>query len=86
MPSEAQKHSMHRLQGLHAAMGALAGGYGSATLERHRSQVTRADLLRLHDYLSEIEKWRHDAQSVLAAGRAHREAPLPGQIKLTTVA
>jgi Protein of unknown function (DUF499) len=40
-------------------MGALLEEYGFGNaLERHRSQVTRADLLRCMDYLSEIEKWR----------------------------
>ena len=54
---------MHRL-GYNAAMGTLLEEYGFGNaLERHRSQVTRADLLRCMDYLSEIEKWRHDAKA-----------------------
>jgi len=54
-------------------MGALLEEYGFGNaLERHRSQVTRADLLRCMDYLSEIEKWRHDAKR-LAAVERHRK-------------
>jgi hypothetical protein len=46
-------------KGYNAAMGALLEEYGFGNaLERHRSQVTRADLLRCMDYLGEIEKWR----------------------------
>ena len=57
-------------KGYNAAMGALLEEYGFGNaLERHRSQVTRADLLRCMDYLTEIEKWRHDAKaSVLLSG------------------
>jgi hypothetical protein len=51
-------------KGYNAAMGALLEEYGFGNaLERHRSQVTRADLLRCMDHLSEIEKWRHDAKA-----------------------
>ena len=55
-------------KGYNAAMGALLEEYGFGNaLERHRSQVTRADLLRCMDYLSEIEKWRHDAKASFRA-------------------
>lgn len=62
-------------KGYNAAMGALLEEYGFGNaLERHRSQVTRADLLRCMDYLSEIEKWRHDAKaSVLLSVERHRK-------------
>jgi hypothetical protein len=62
-------------KGYNAAMGALLEEYGFGNaLERHRSQVTRADLLRCMDYLAEIEKWRHDAKaSVLLSVERHRK-------------
>jgi hypothetical protein len=68
----------HRL-GYNAAMGALLEEYGFGNaLERHRSQVSRADLLRCMDYLSEIEKWRHDAKaSVLLSVERHRKHRYP---------
>jgi hypothetical protein len=67
-------------KGYNAAMGALLEEYGFGNaLERRRSQVTRADLLRCMDYLTEIEKWRHDAKaSVLLPVERHRKHPLPG--------
>jgi hypothetical protein len=66
-------------KGYNAAMGALLEEYGFGNaLERHRSQVTRADLLRCMDYLSEIEKWRHDAKaSVLLPVERHRKHRYP---------
>ena len=43
-------------KGYNAAMGALLEEYGFGNAqERRRSQVTRADLLRCMDYLTEIE-------------------------------
>jgi hypothetical protein len=62
-------------KGYNTAMGALLEEYGFGNaLERHRSQVTRADLLRCMDYLAEIEKWRHDAKaSVLLSVERHRK-------------
>ena len=51
-------------KGYNTAMGSLLEEYGFGNaLERHRSQVTRADLLHCMDYLTEIEKWRHDAKA-----------------------
>ena len=66
-------------KGYNAAMGALLEEYGFGNaLERHRSQVTRADLLRCMDYLTEIEKWRHDAKaSVLLPVERHRKHRYP---------
>ena len=66
-------------KGYNAAMGALLEEYGFGNaLERHRSQVTRADLLRCMDYLTEIEKWRHDAKaSVLLPVERHRKHCYP---------
>lgn len=60
-----------------AAMGALLEEYGFGNaLQRRRSQVTRADLLRCMDYLTEIEKWRHDAKaSVLLPVECHTDCP-----------
>jgi hypothetical protein len=66
-------------KGYNAAMGALLEEYafGNAQ-ERRRSQVTRADLLRCMDYLTEIEKWRHDAEaSVLLPVERHRKHRYP---------
>ena len=43
-------------KGYNTTMGALLQEYGFGdALERHRSQVTRADLLHCMDYLTEIE-------------------------------
>jgi hypothetical protein len=66
-------------KGYNAAMGALLEEYGFGNaLERRRSQVTRADLLRCMDYLKEIEKWRHDAKaSVLLPVERHRKHRYP---------
>ena len=66
-------------KGYNAAMGALLEEYGFGNaLERRRSQVTRADLLRCMDYLTEIEKWRHDAKaSVLLPVERHRKHRYP---------
>ena len=66
-------------KGYNAAMGALLEEYGFGNaLERHRSQVTRADLLHCMDYLTEIEKWRHDAKaSVLLPVERHRKHRYP---------
>jgi hypothetical protein len=62
--AEAQSISNASGKGYNAAMGALLEEYGFGNaLERHRSQVTRADLLHCMDYLTEIEKWRHDAKA-----------------------
>jgi hypothetical protein len=60
-------------KGYNTAMGGLLEEYGFGNaLERHRSQVTRADLLHCMDYLTEIEKWRHDARaSVLLPVERH---------------
>src|SRR5580704_17623293 len=62
-------------KGYNTAMGALLQEYGFGdALERHRSQVTRADLLHCMDYLSKIEKWRHDgsASALLAVERRRK--------------
>jgi len=66
-------------KGYNAAMGALLEEYGFGNAqERRRSQVTRADLLRCMDYLTEIEKWRHDAEaSVLLPVERHRKHRYP---------
>jgi hypothetical protein len=66
-------------KGYNVAMGALLEEYGFGNaLERHRSQVTRADLLHCMDYLTEIEKWRHDAEaSVLLPVERHRKHRYP---------
>jgi hypothetical protein len=71
-------------RGYNTAMGALLEEYGFGNaLERHRSQVTRADLLRCMDYLSEIEKWRHDAKaSVLLPVERHRKHRYPDHTAL----
>ena len=68
-------------KGYNAAMGALLEEYGFGNaLERHRSQVTRADLLRCMDYLREIEKWK----VVMAAGggQSSRFKPLKTHINM----
>jgi hypothetical protein len=62
-------------KGYNTAMGALLQEYGFGdALERHRSQVTRADLLHCMDYLTEIEKWRQDgsASALLAVERRRK--------------
>jgi hypothetical protein len=66
-------------QGLQRREGALLEEYGFGNaLERRRSQVTRADLLPCMDYLTEIEKWRHDAKaSVLLPVERHRKLRYP---------
>jgi hypothetical protein len=66
-------------KGYNTAMGRLLEEYGFGNaLERHRSQVTRADLLHCMDYLTEIEKWRHDAKaSVLLPVERHRKHRYP---------
>jgi hypothetical protein len=71
-------------KGYNAAMGALLEEYGFGNaLERRRSQVTRADLLRCMDYLTEIEKWRHDAKaSVLLPVERHRKHRYPDHTAL----
>jgi hypothetical protein len=66
-------------KGYNAAMGALLEEYGFGNAqERRRSQVTRADLLRCMDYLTEIETWRHDAKaSVVLPVERHRKHRYP---------
>jgi hypothetical protein len=66
-------------KGYNTAMGALLEEYGFGNaLDRHRSQVTRADLLHCMDYLTEIEQCRHDAKtSVLLPVERHRKHRYP---------